>query len=135
MAALISEEDFSSESEDFNFDAYEPEYEPDGELELSSSDHYSRADTQFSCHSAYNGHRKTGKPEYDETECDMVTIPTSGLNSSFGNSANGSLQDKAFLPSSTCSEMEYDSLDMNEKLLLELQSIGIFPDPKVNLFS
>ncbi|KAI9112624.1 hypothetical protein K1719_016547 [Acacia pycnantha] len=129
MAALISEEDFGSGSEDFSFDAYESEYEPDGELELSSLDHHSRVDTQFSCHSAYNGHRKTGKLEYDETECDIVTIPTSGLNASFGNSTNCSLQDKAIFPGLTCSELEYDNLDMNEKLLLELQSIGVFPEP------
>ncbi|XP_028753555.1 uncharacterized protein LOC114713134 isoform X2 [Neltuma alba] len=129
MAALISEEDFGSGSEDFSFDAYESEYEPDGELELSSLDHHSRADAHFSCHSAYNGHRKTGKPEYDETECNMAPIPTSGLNASFGNSTNGSLQDKALLPSLTCSELQYDNLDMNERLLLELQSIGVFPEP------
>lgn len=129
MAALISEEDFGSGSEDFSFDAYETEYEPDGELELGSLDHHLRVDTKFSCHSAYNGHTKTGKLEYDETECDMATIPMSGLNANLGNSTNGSLQDKALFPSLICSELQYDSLDMNEKLLLELQSIGIFPEP------
>ncbi|KAF7806763.1 uncharacterized protein G2W53_038924 [Senna tora] len=111
MAAFISEEDCGSGSEDLSFDAYETEYEPDGELESNSLDHYSWAGTY---HSAYNGHRKTGKPEHDETECDIVSIPTAGLSS------------RALLSSLTCSELQYDSLDMNDKLLLELQSIGVF---------
>lgn len=134
MAAFISEEDCGSGSEDLSFDAYETEYEPDGEFD--SLDHHPRADIQFACHSVYNGHKKTGKPEHDETECDIVNIPTAGLNSSFGNSTNGLLQDKTFFPSlSSCSELQYDSLDMNDKLLLELQSIGVSPEPVVSLFS
>ncbi|KAF7837933.1 uncharacterized protein G2W53_006415 [Senna tora] len=33
------------------------------------------------------------------------------------------------MPSLTCSELQYDSLNMNIKLLLELQSVGVFIEP------
>ena len=44
----------------------------------------------------------------------------------------GFLRDKA-MSSFTCSELQYDSLDINDKLLLELKSIGISPAPVVSV--
>ncbi|KAK7265396.1 hypothetical protein RJT34_33016 [Clitoria ternatea] len=129
MAALISEEDCSVGSEDIQFDAYDTEFEADGELELSGLDHRSGTNFQFACHSAYNGYRINGKSEHDEVESDVVGIPPTGLNSNFGNSVNGFLHDKSLMSSFTCSELQYDSLDINDKLLLELKSIGIAPEP------
>ncbi|XP_027330390.1 uncharacterized protein LOC113846392 isoform X2 [Abrus precatorius] len=128
ITALISEEYCSGVSDDFKFDAYDTEFEPDGELELSGLDHRPGTNCQFACHSAYNGYSIIGKPECDETENDVVGIPPTGLKSSFGNSVNGFLHDKASM-SSSCSELQYDNLDINDKLLLELQSIGIAPEP------
>ncbi|XP_061359731.1 uncharacterized protein LOC133303773 isoform X2 [Gastrolobium bilobum] len=116
ISALISEE-CRSESEDLMFDAYDTEFETDGELELSSLDDYSRADYQFACHSAYNGCRILGMPVHDKTDSDIVDVPSTGLNSSQN------------MPNLTCSELQYDTLDMNDRLLLELQSIGITPEP------
>ncbi|KAJ1400690.1 hypothetical protein SESBI_29381 [Sesbania bispinosa] len=120
IAALISEEDCSSGNED---SAYDTEFEPDGKLELSGLDHHSL----IACHSAYNGYRINGKPEHDET--DMVDIPPTGLKSCIGNSVNGFVHDKALISGLACSELHYDSLDINDKLLLELQSIGLSPEP------
>ncbi|KAH1100820.1 hypothetical protein AAZX31_13G089600 [Glycine max] len=128
IAALISEEECSGGSEHFKFDAYDNEFEPDREPELNGLDHHSGTDFQFACHSAYNGFRILDKPEQDETERDIVGIPPTGLNSSFDKSVNGFLHDKA-MSSFTCSELQYDSLDINDKLLLELKSIGISPAP------
>ncbi|KAG4932329.1 hypothetical protein JHK87_046331 [Glycine soja] len=128
IAALISEEECSGGTEHFKFDAYDTEFEPDGEPELNGLDHHSGTNFQFPCHSAYNGFRIMDKPEHDETERDIFGIPPTGLNSSFGKSVNGFLRDKA-MSSFTCSELQYDSLDINDKLLLELKSIGISPAP------
>ncbi|MED6193022.1 hypothetical protein PIB30_118142 [Stylosanthes scabra] len=125
IAALISEEDCDSGSEDFKYDAFDAEFETDGEFELSGMDYRSRANSQFTCHSAYNGYRIFGNPEHDEGENDAVRIPSTGLNSSLADSVNGLLHDKA----SRCSELQYDCLDINDKLLLELQSIGIALEP------
>ncbi|TKY72826.1 hypothetical protein E2542_SST01571 [Spatholobus suberectus] len=115
ISALFSEE-CSSESEDIKFDAYDTESEADGELALSSLDHHSRSNSHLACHSAYNGYRITRKSGHDEIESDIVDIPSTGLNSSLN------------MPTLTCSELQYDALSMNEKLLLELQSIGIAPE-------
>ncbi|RDX69337.1 hypothetical protein CR513_51561, partial [Mucuna pruriens] len=115
VSALISEE-CSSESEDSKFDACDTESEADGELDFSSLDHHSRSNSHLPCHSAYNGYRITRKSGHDETESDIVDIPSTGLNSS---------QNMSTL---TCSELQYATLGMNEKLLLELQSIGISPE-------
>ncbi|KAL1371818.1 hypothetical protein HN51_002024 [Arachis hypogaea] len=124
IAALISE-DCDSGGEDFKFDAYDAEFETDGEFELSGLDYRSRTDFQFCFPSAYNGYRIFGNPEHNEGENDVVRIPSTGLNSSLANSVNGLLHDKE----SRCSELQYDSLDINDKLLLELQSIGIALEP------
>ncbi|KAI4344547.1 hypothetical protein L6164_011762 [Bauhinia variegata] len=125
ISALISEEDWSSGFEDVKFNAYETEFEPDGELELNNLDYHSRASFQFAGRSAYNGYRIFGKPGQDDTESDIVGIPATEMNSNFGNSLSGMLHDKTLMASLSCSELQYDSLDINDKILLELQSIGI----------
>ncbi|XP_019433724.1 PREDICTED: uncharacterized protein LOC109340471 isoform X4 [Lupinus angustifolius] len=127
ISALISDE-CCSQSEDLKFDTYDTEFETNGDLELSGLDHHSQANYPFTCHSAYNGYRTTGKPEHIETESDIVDIPPTGLNSRFVSSVNGFLHDKALMPSLTCSDSHYDALDLNDRLLLELQSIGISPE-------
>ncbi|XP_027902807.1 uncharacterized protein LOC114162976 isoform X3 [Vigna unguiculata] len=115
ISALISEE-YSSESEDMKFDASDAEFEADGELDLSSLDDNSRSNSYLACYSAYNGYRITRTSGHDETESDKVDIPSTGLKS------NQSMS------TVTCSELQYATLGMNEKLLLELQSIGISPE-------
>ncbi|CAJ1941644.1 unnamed protein product [Sphenostylis stenocarpa] len=127
MAALISEEECSGGSEQFKFVAYDPEFDLDGQSELSGLNYHSGTNFQFACHPASNGYKIMDKPEHDETESDIVGIPPTGLNSSFGKSVNGFLHDKASM--SSFSEMQYDSLDINDKILLELKSIGIVPVP------
>ncbi|KAE9602472.1 hypothetical protein Lal_00049639 [Lupinus albus] len=126
IAALITEEDLSNRTDDFKFDAYDTDFEPEAELELSGFDHHSQANFQFACDSACNGYRVAGRPEHDETEHDTFGL---GLNLSFGSSVRGLLPDKALMSSLTCSELQFASLDINDKLLLELQSIGIAPEP------
>ncbi|CAL0327877.1 unnamed protein product [Lupinus luteus] len=127
ISALISDE-CSNQSEDLKFDTYDTEFEIDEDLELSGLDHLSRTNYQFTCHSAYNGYRTSGKSKHIETESEIVDIPPTGLNSRFGSSVNGLLHDKALMPSLTCSDSHYDALDLNDRLLLELQSIGISPE-------
>lgn len=129
IAALISEEDYSSENEDFKVDAYGPELDLDGELGSNSLDHQSLLNFQFSGHTAYNGHRRIGQSEQNEPETEMTGIPHNAMNSNFGRSLNGLLSDQTLMPSSECSEFQYENRPINEKLLLEIQSIGIFPEP------
>ncbi|OIV99747.1 hypothetical protein TanjilG_26085 [Lupinus angustifolius] len=129
IAALISEEDCSNGTEDFKFDVYDTVFEPEGDMEFSGFDNHLRANFQFACGSAYNSYRINGRPEHDVTESGIVGRPSTELNSSFGSSINCLLPDKALKSSWTCSELQFASLDINDKLLLELQSIGIAPEP------
>ncbi|CAL0304785.1 unnamed protein product [Lupinus luteus] len=124
ISALISDD---CGSEDLNFDTYEAELETNGVLEMSSLGHHLRANYQFSCRSAYDYYRMNGKAEDIETESDIVDIPSTGLNSGFGSSVNGLLHDKALMPSLICSDLQYEASDLNDRLLLELQSTGISP--------
>lgn len=115
LSALISEESCSG-SENLNFDAYDTQYETNGELELNHLDNSSLANYNFTSHSVCNGYRITQKPEHDDTRNDVEDIPSNGLRSSQKS------------PIITSSELEYDALDINDKLLLELKSIEISPE-------
>lgn len=126
IAALISEEDYSSGNEDLKVDAY-----LDGELGSNTLDHQSLLNFQFSGHSAYNGYRAIGKSEQNEPETEMTGIPHIAMNANFSCSSNGLLLDQTSIPNSTCTEFQYENMPINEKLLLEIQSIGIFPEPVV----
>ncbi|XP_044463715.1 uncharacterized protein LOC123194538 isoform X2 [Mangifera indica] len=127
IAALIIEEDYNSENEDLQIDAYGVGFELDGEMEPSVLNHL--LNFQSSEHTILNGYRITGKRNIDdEPEIDALGISKSGINPNFRQSLNAALSDQAFIPGMTFSEFQYDSMQMNEKLLLEARSVGIFPE-------
>ncbi|XP_057968447.1 uncharacterized protein LOC131157978 [Malania oleifera] len=133
MAAFISEEEniefCCTGNEDLKFDAYGTGYELDAELESSCLNHQMTAGQ-----GAFNGHRITAngssfdKMEHNEPEKDMVTISNVGFISNSGQSLNGSHLDQALMPNIAYSEFQYNSMSLNERLLLELQSVGIFTE-------
>ncbi|KAK8581828.1 hypothetical protein V6N13_144828 [Hibiscus sabdariffa] len=104
IAALIPEEVSDCRNEDLPIDVYGTEFEIDGEF-------------------GSNGLRN---PEHDDSEIDMLR--STGINSTFSPSMNGTFGDQ-LLPGMVCSESQYESMKINEKLLLEAQSIGIFLEP------
>ena len=97
---------------------------------MNSLDHQSVLNFQFSRHTAYNGYSMLGKSEHHQPETDMTVIPHNTMNSNF-RMMNGLLSDQAFMPNMACPEFQYVNMSINEKLLLEIQSIGIFPEPVV----
>lgn len=103
----------------------------DGELGSNSLDHQSLINFQFSGNTAFNGYGIIGHTEQNELEIDMTGIPHKKTNSNLGLSLNGLLPDQALMPNRTCSELQYGNMPINEKLLLEIQSIGIFPESGV----
>ncbi|XP_061995549.1 uncharacterized protein LOC133713510 isoform X2 [Rosa rugosa] len=127
IAALISEEDSSSGNEDPVFDAYGVESDLDAEVESNGLNYQSQVNFQFAGNSASNGYRITGRPEHDELE-GGIHIPNRTISSNFGHSQNGLLPDQAFFSGFACSEFQYGNMHINEKLLLEIQSIGIYPE-------
>ncbi|KAM0969853.1 hypothetical protein FF1_018056 [Malus domestica] len=126
LAALIAEEDSSSVNEDLTFDSYGVDFDLDAEVESNGLDYQSQDNIQFAGHTAFNGYRITGKPEYDEPG--VVGIPNKAINSDFDHSRNGFLSDPAVMPGLSCSEFQYGNMSFDEKLLLEVQSVGIFPE-------
>lgn len=131
IAALISEEDSSSGNEDPVFDAYGVESDLDAEVESNGLNYQSQVNFQLAGNAASNGYRITGRPDHDELE-GGIRIPNRTI-SNFGHSQNGLLPDQAFLSGLACSEFQYGNMHINEKLLLEIQSIGIYPEPLVGL--
>ncbi|KAK8543729.1 hypothetical protein V6N13_025898 [Hibiscus sabdariffa] len=124
LAALIPEEDSDSGNEDFQFDVHETGFKMDGELGSNDLSHI--VNFQSTGHASFNGYRTSGKPEYDNPETDM--LGNTGISSTFTHSLNGTFPDKP-MPDMVCSEFQYESMKINEKLFLEAQSIGIFLEP------
>ncbi|KAG2718056.1 hypothetical protein I3843_03G200500 [Carya illinoinensis] len=132
IAALISEEDCNSGHENLKYDEYGTEFELDGELESNSLNDQSLLGFQFVGSTAFNGYTITGKVEPDEHESNIMGTINAGMHSSVGHSLNGLHLDQSMIPSMACSETQYDNMQINEKLLLEVRSIGIFPEPVVS---
>ncbi|KAK9274643.1 hypothetical protein L1049_021894 [Liquidambar formosana] len=135
IAAIISED----ESEDFDCSGNEDHiygtgFEMDAEFESNILNHQLSGNFQISGHAAFNGCRITAtgrsldKRGYDKSESDIVSIPNTGIISNYSHPLNGMLSDQAMMPSIACSEFQYDSMSIESKLLMEIQSIGIFPE-------
>ncbi|XP_050364819.1 uncharacterized protein LOC126783391 isoform X2 [Argentina anserina] len=127
IAALISEEDSSSGNEDPLFDAYGVESDLDAEVDSNGLNYQSLVNFQFAGNAASNGYRITGRPEHDELE-GGIRIPNRTISSNFCHFQNGVLPGQASFSGFSCSEFQYGNMHINEKLLLEIQSIGIYPE-------
>ncbi|KAK8509097.1 hypothetical protein V6N13_062149 [Hibiscus sabdariffa] len=123
LAALIPEEDSDIGNEDPQFDVYGTGFQMDGELGSNGLTHI--VNFQPTGHASFNGYRTPGRPEYDNPEIDMLGNTQS---STFSHSLNGTFPDKP-MPDMVCSEFQYESMKINEKLILEAQSIGIVLEP------
>ncbi|GMI89414.1 SAGA complex subunit 2A [Hibiscus trionum] len=125
LAALIPEEDIDNRDEDPPFDVYGTGFAMDGELGSNGLSHI--VNFQSTGHALFDDYRITGKPEHGDPEIDM--LGNTGINNSnFSHSQNGSFANQSSC-GMVCSEFEYESMKINEKLILEAQSIGIFLEP------
>lgn len=136
MAALISVDEsddfFGSGNEDL---IYGTGFELGAESESNSFNHQVSGNFQTTGRAALNGCRiiATGrsldKRGCDMSEGDIPSIQNTGIMSNFGHSPNGILSDQALMPSSmACSQFQYDNMSVENKLLMEIQSIGIYPE-------
>ncbi|XP_012443568.2 uncharacterized protein LOC105768266 isoform X1 [Gossypium raimondii] len=124
IAALIPEEVSDCGNEDLPCDSYGTGFEMDGELGSNGLSHI--VNFQSTGHTSFNGYRITGKPEHDDSEIGMLR--NAEIHSNFSPSLNGTFGNQS-MPGSVCSEFQYESMNINEKLLLEAQSVGIFLEP------
>lgn len=131
MAALISEDDYSSGNEDLNHDVYGTEFELDREFESNGSDH----GINFQCVglTAFSDYKITGNQLIDEElNIDMLGVSNTGKNSCVDQFQNGVITNQAFIPDMAFSKLQYgDSMQINKKLILEARSIGIYAEPVV----
>ncbi|KAJ6956799.1 hypothetical protein NC653_038873 [Populus alba x Populus x berolinensis] len=127
LAAIISEEDCTCGNGDLEFDAYGVGFELDEELGSNCVNHLDNF--HFSGHAAFNGYKVTGKPDHVETDIDTSGIPNMSINSNFRHTVNGVLSDHALVPGMVRSKFQYDNMKIEEKLSLEVHSLGFFPEP------
>ncbi|CAN1185810.1 hypothetical protein LINPERPRIM_LOCUS38765 [Linum perenne] len=132
LAAIISEEDCRHVDEDNDLGAYSTGFELEGVLGFSGLDHLDSFQT--STRAVYNEYKVTTKQEHDSPEINVLGVPKACTYSNSIHSANGGLSDPTPVPLAA-SEFQYDYMHLNEKLLLEVQSIGIFPESVASMHS
>ncbi|CAN0839271.1 hypothetical protein LINGRAHAP2_LOCUS2527 [Linum grandiflorum] len=132
LAAIISEEDCRHVDEDNEFGAYETGFELEGVLDLSGFEHLDNFQT--STHAAYNEYNVETKQGHDSPEINVLSVPKACTYSNSIHSANGGISDLTPV-SLAASDFQYDYMHLHEKLLLEVQSIGIFPESVPSMHS
>ncbi|XP_042488480.1 uncharacterized protein LOC122068667 isoform X2 [Macadamia integrifolia] len=144
IAALISEDEnggfCSNGDEDLNFNIYGTSSELDEEFKSNSLSRTELGNFQTVARATSNGYRiratrrRLDQMEHDDLgDVDVLPDTTSGIVSNFRHSLNGLQPDQAVMPVKACSELQYEKMTLNERLLLELQCIGIFPEPVPDL--
>ena len=136
LASLIPEEVADNKSEDIKYDNYGMS-DLDEDFKPNKLSHEILPSSQLSVHSANDDYNMRGGSGSDQhmPETDRQSIPNSVMMLNFSNSLNGLVSNQTLMPGMVCSELQYDGMPLNEKLLLEIQSIGIFPDSVVCLHS
>lgn len=128
MAAIIPEEEASSinANDELRIDAYASSHELNEELESNGFSY----ESAHHCVSAVNGYVVTCMPEYQDHVNDMVSIIKK--NSGVHGAINYLLMHQILTPDAGFSKSLQIVL-VNEKLMLEIQSIATFPEEMVGL--
>lgn len=138
MAALISEDedsDVCNDGEDVDMlKAYGSSYELDGEFESNGLNNKFLANFQLAESAALNGYVMPGNPDQNEPGSNCTDSLNIKLYSKVDHSSNGFTLHEASMTNMACSEFQYANMNINDKLLLEIQSVGIFPGLVVGLY-
>ncbi|XP_052199332.1 uncharacterized protein LOC127806225 isoform X3 [Diospyros lotus] len=142
IAALISEEGneelYYSGSEGHEVDVYRYGFELDT-VESNDLNHQSLGNLQHTECTGFNGYRITANERSNsELECsvldtDMVVVPEKNTIPNVEYLQNGLLSGQAITPEITCSEFQYGNMSLDERVLLEMQSIGLYLEPVPDL--
>ncbi|KAK6147678.1 hypothetical protein DH2020_018590 [Rehmannia glutinosa] len=131
IAALIPEEGnqllFCSGKEDLKYDVYGSRFELEKDMESDTLCSQISPSCDPSGYPTSNGYdvNSNGRSLY-ELEHNIVSIPDTG-NPSYDHLQIGLHADQ-LIPGTVCSEYQYYNLSINERLLMEIHSIGIYPD-------
>lgn len=136
MAALVPEELYCNGKEDLNSNVYRSGFEMEMDSESDTSCAQMLYNSDMSQYCASNGFRiNTNGCSVDNLDYIKADNVTSTLEvgdfSSYDQSDNGLLPEHRTVPGFVCSEYQYDEMSINERLLLEIHCIGIYPDVQV----
>ncbi|KAL0346720.1 UNVERIFIED_CONTAM: hypothetical protein Scaly_1688000 [Sesamum calycinum] len=128
IAALIPEEGtqvlFGSGKEDLKYDMHGSRFEMEKDIESNIFCSPISPTCDPSGYPSSNGYDVNSNGQsYYEMEHHIVSIPDPG----YDHLQNGLLTDR-LVPGTVCSEYEYQNLSISERLILEVHSIGIYPD-------
>ncbi|KAL3830004.1 hypothetical protein ACJIZ3_018806 [Penstemon smallii] len=136
MASLIPEEGnlelFFTEKED-KYDVYGSRFEIETDVEADTFCSRMSQSCELSGYPSPNGYgvNTNGKLCYEMDhsmrDTNIVTTPDPGVILSHDHLQNSLLGDQV-MPDTACSEYQYQNMSINERLLLEVKSIGIYPD-------
>lgn len=131
IAALIPEEEAdcgSFENDDLINDAHGSRLKLDREMDLNSFSCQPLHNHRYSSALGLNGHMVSCIPDHEEHDNDIVDMIRTGINSGFEHPINGLVRDQIMMPSTGHSEVKYDCMSIDERLILEVHSIALFPE-------
>lgn len=139
IAAIIPEGDeevCNSGNEGLEFDVYESGFELVKDIKSDCLQHQVLLHPDVSGHPISNGYRiNANGRSFSELEYmipDDNTISSPDVFPSCDSSRNGLLPEQALMSGSSCSEFQYNNMSINERLLLEIHCIGIYPEVAVS---
>ncbi|KVI12220.1 hypothetical protein Ccrd_009354 [Cynara cardunculus var. scolymus] len=138
LAALISEEGNDelplSGSDAHKFNVYGSGFEFETDVESNAFNHRSLKNFELGGHGTFGGHRinsalrSCNEPMHSPSNNHIMSVPDSTISTGFDHSYNGLLSDPAMMSGITISEYQYGNMSINERLLIEIQSIGLYPE-------
>lgn len=142
LSALISEDEIEEpsgsehEGSEFNSFSYVSD-ELDGDTEHESFSQQSLHSFEHAGLSGFGGYsidangRSDNELEHDLLDKDSFSRPGMWIPSGADHSLNGFLPNQAVKPVLSCSDIQYNKMSINERALLELQSIRLLLEPVV----
>ncbi|KAJ9548103.1 hypothetical protein OSB04_020646 [Centaurea solstitialis] len=139
LAALISEDGNDevpfSGSDAHKFDVYGSPFEFETDVESNSAfNHQSLKNFELGGHGSFGGHRinsalrSCNESVHIPSNNHVMSIPDSTIVTGFDHSYNGLLSDSPTVSGVSVSEYQYGNMSINERLLIEIQSIGLYPE-------
>ncbi|XP_052181780.1 uncharacterized protein LOC127794587 isoform X2 [Diospyros lotus] len=142
IAALILEEGIEeqpySRNEDLEFDVHGTEHELDAlayctlNLWVSGKCQRSRDADLSGCGLTVKG-RSLNEFEHNMLDADIMATPEKRTRANLECLQTGVLSDQALSSNMACSEFQYGKLSINERAILEMQSVGLYPEPLPDL--
>ncbi|KAI3694420.1 hypothetical protein L1987_77385 [Smallanthus sonchifolius] len=138
LAALISEEgndEFPfNGNNDHKFNVYGPSFEFETDVESNSVNPRSLQNYELGPRGTFSGRtinpalRSCNESIYSPPDHHIMSLSDSTIATGFDNSYSGLLSDPAMTSAITFSDYQYSNMSINERLLVEIQSIGLYPE-------